>query len=106
MLLSACDLQKSIGDPDTGAQTVAYVNGRWYDGTGFVERTGYVRAGEFVAAPRGEPGATVDLDGAFVLHAFAEAHHRVGRTRRRSRRRKRRLSRHGRPRFSAWSPTV
>ena len=59
------------------ASATAFVNGHWYDGEAFVERTGYVRDGEFVAAPSGEPDLVIDLEGAFVLPAFSEAHHHM-----------------------------
>jgi len=61
---------------DAAAQTTtAYVNGRWYDGSAFVERTAFVRDDVFVEAPEAAPGTTVDLAGGYVTPAFAEAHH-------------------------------
>lgn len=77
VLVTACHSAPPIDETETVAETTAFVNGRWYDGAGFVHRAGYVRAGEFVTAPRGEPGATIDLEGASVLPAFTEAHHHM-----------------------------
>ncbi len=61
----------------TSGETTAFVNGSWYDGNGFVPRSMYVRDGVFVDAPSGEPTTTIDLEGAVVLPAFAEAHHHM-----------------------------
>ncbi|MCZ6662118.1 MAG: amidohydrolase family protein [Actinobacteria bacterium] len=63
-------------EPSSG-QTTAFVNGLWYDGSGFVPGSMYVRSGVFVQALSGEPTTTIDLEGAFVLPAFAEAHHHM-----------------------------
>lgn len=72
LLIGACASGvERTGGPDA----TAYVNGRWYDGERFVERTAYVRDGSFVAAPRNGVAQEVDLNGAYVLPAFGEAHH-------------------------------
>jgi imidazolonepropionase-like amidohydrolase len=56
-----------------GAATVAYTNGKWFDGTKFVERTMFVRDGLFVRnAARVDQ--TVDLGGGWVVPPFGEAH--------------------------------
>jgi imidazolonepropionase-like amidohydrolase len=55
----------------------AYTNGVWYDGDAFVGRDVLVRDGLFAALGSGEPADVVDLDGAFVLPAFGEAHHHM-----------------------------
>jgi imidazolonepropionase-like amidohydrolase len=62
---------------ESAAAATAYLNGQWYDGSGFVDRVAYVRDGKLVEAPPGAPGATVDLEGSYVLPAFAEAHHHM-----------------------------
>jgi len=59
---------------EAAAATTAYHGGLWYDGERFVPRPAYVRDGMFVEPPDA-PGATVDLEGGFVLPAFAEGHH-------------------------------
>jgi len=58
-------------------ETTAFVNGSWYEEGGFVPRPVYVRGGVLVEAPSGEPATTIDLEGAVVLPAFAEAHHHM-----------------------------
>lgn len=60
------------GDPVT-----AYVNGHWYTGTGFVSKTMYEQAGRFVDPLVNPVDRTVDLDGSFVVPAFAEGHHHM-----------------------------
>jgi hypothetical protein len=52
---------------------VEYRNGRWYDGRGFVARTAWTDGPRFAAGPL--PGAEmVDLDGAFVVPPYGDAH--------------------------------
>ena len=52
----------------------AYVNGLWYDGEGFSSRTVYVADGRIGDAPSGRIDNTYDLDGAYVIPPFGEAH--------------------------------
>jgi len=52
----------------------AYVNGRWYDGSGFVERTVYVSDGRISFTLPGQIDKTHDLAGAYVIPPFGEAH--------------------------------
>jgi imidazolonepropionase-like amidohydrolase len=56
------------------ASTVAFVNGRWFDGRSFQTRTVYSVNGVLrFAAPRAI-GRTIDLEGAWIVPPFAEAH--------------------------------
>jgi hypothetical protein len=58
----------------TSAPPVKIVNGRWFDGTGFRERTVYMRAGAFIDAPPTDPDSLIDLHAGYVVAPFAEAH--------------------------------
>jgi hypothetical protein len=51
-----------------------YRNGRWFDGSGFVERTMYVRDGWFVDEPSTGADSAIDLQGRWVVPPFGEAH--------------------------------
>jgi imidazolonepropionase-like amidohydrolase len=53
---------------------IAFVDGKWFDGTAFRERTMYSVDGFFVAALAGKPDTVVDLAGAYVVPPFADAH--------------------------------
>lgn len=76
-VLSACAAEQRLEVPGTAAETVHYANALWFDGAAFAARDGYVRDGVFVEAPAGEPGETIDLEGGYVVPAFAEAHHHM-----------------------------
>lgn len=52
----------------------AYVNGSWYDGDGFVERTVYVSHGRISFNAPDQIDTTYDLAGGYVVPPFAEAH--------------------------------
>jgi cytosine/adenosine deaminase-related metal-dependent hydrolase len=52
----------------------AYVNGHWYDGSGFVERTAYVSDGRISFKLPEQIDNTHDLAGAYVIPPFGEAH--------------------------------
>ena len=52
----------------------AYVNGRWYDGSGFVDGTVYVIDGRLSRNKPARLENTYDLDGQYVIPPFAEAH--------------------------------
>ena len=52
----------------------AYLNGRWFDGSGFVERTVYVSDGLISFARPKQIRRTHDLAGGYVIPPFAEAH--------------------------------
>ncbi len=55
-----------------GAQK--YVNGRWFNGQTFEQRTVYVVDGVLRMEYAGKADATIDLQGKFVIPPFAEAH--------------------------------
>jgi hypothetical protein len=71
---TACD-RTEMGSPSH--PVTAYVNGHWYTGTGFVSKSMYEQAGRFVDLPATPVARTVDLDGSFVVPAFAEGHHHM-----------------------------
>jgi hypothetical protein len=52
----------------------AYVNGTWYDGNGFVERTVYVSDGRLSFTAPDQVEISYDLAGGYVIPPFAEAH--------------------------------
>lgn len=52
----------------------AFVNGRWFDGGEFVERTVYVVNGKISFSPPERVDNTYDLAGAYVIPPFGEAH--------------------------------
>jgi len=56
------------------ARTVAYANGRWFDGERFTTGTRYAVDGRLVAAPPASVDARVDLAQRWVVPPFAEAH--------------------------------
>jgi imidazolonepropionase-like amidohydrolase len=58
----------------TAAPGVKIVNGKWFDGQQFRERTVYMSRGAFVDRPRTEPDSVIDLHGGYVVPPFAEAH--------------------------------
>lgn len=63
---------------DPALPTLAFVNGRWYDGGRFEARTMYSVAGVLRDAAPARIDRTVDLAGGFVVPPFGEAHtHRL-----------------------------
>lgn len=59
------------------APVVAYENGRWWNGNIFGPGTRYVENGVFVKPHAGAPNRTVDLQGAYVVPGFADAHNHM-----------------------------
>src|SRR5687768_10930045 len=55
--------------------TLRFDNGRWYDGTRFVEKTMWSVDGVLRDAFDGKPDEVVDLRGRSVIPPFADAHH-------------------------------
>jgi hypothetical protein len=53
---------------------IKLVNGHWFDGEHFVDRTMYSVAGVFAADLPSRSDSTIDLQGGFVLPPFGEAH--------------------------------
>lgn len=60
--------------PATTFADDAYINGHWFDGSGFVERTVYVSDGLISFTRPEQIDNTHDLAGAFVVPPFGEAH--------------------------------
>lgn len=57
----------------------AFINGRWFDGRAFVERTIFSVQGGLSASSPGRVDSTVDLAGCYVVPPFGEAHnHNAG----------------------------
>jgi len=54
--------------------SVMLTNGKWFNGSGFAERTMYMSGGVFTEASRVKPDSVIDLRGGFVVPPFAEAH--------------------------------
>ena len=75
----ACATSRTVQDEAppprlTDAPAVKIVNGKWFDGQRFVERTVYMARGVFVSAPTREPDSVIDAHGGYIVPPFAEAH--------------------------------
>ncbi|HEU4520575.1 MAG TPA: hypothetical protein VFT12_01150, partial [Thermoanaerobaculia bacterium] len=55
--------------------TLRFDNGRWYDGSRFVQRTMWSVDGVFRDSFDGAPDSVVDLAGGWVIPPFGDAHH-------------------------------
>ena len=75
LLLGALAVPTNVRAEPPG--TVAYVNGRWWDGHSFVRGNRYVRGGVFVPRPDGRPVKSYDLNGGFVVPPYADAHNHM-----------------------------
>ena len=62
--------------PSTGSaqRVAAYVNGRWFNGTGFENAVFYSVAGVLRTQKPAQVDTTIDLNGGFVVPPFGEAH--------------------------------
>jgi len=56
------------------AAQVAFINGVWFDGSGFSPKTGYAVDGHLTFHNPSHIDSTVDLAGAYVIPPFGEAH--------------------------------
>src|ERR1051326_8025713 len=56
------------------AQSIAFPNGLWFDGSGFVPKTGYAVNGKLTFHKPAHIESTLDLAGGDVVPPFAEAH--------------------------------
>lgn len=65
----------ALADEAPPRETIAWINGHWFDGQRFVERTLYSSGGVFIDRPRKGTSRRVDLKGGFVVPAFGDAHH-------------------------------
>lgn len=62
-------------DTATAAQPVyEFRNGRWFDGTGFTERTFYTQYGTLSGMRPARVDSVIDLDGSWVVPPYGEAH--------------------------------
>ena len=68
---SACTTALSTPRAEHG---VAYVNGKWFDGTRFRETTMYAADGVFLGGKPAKIDSTIDLAGGFVVPPFGDAH--------------------------------
>lgn len=60
--------------PRDGRQTLALVNGRWFDGEAFAPRVMYAVGGVLTRQPPARIDETIDLARGFVVPPFGEAH--------------------------------
>ena len=75
--LAACAPAKAPLPPTPGVapgRVIQMVNGHWFDGVRFVDRTMYSVGGIFSAQPRTRVDSVIDLQGGYVVPPFAEAH--------------------------------
>ncbi|WP_421792645.1 amidohydrolase family protein [Hyphobacterium sp.] len=59
-----------------GAEITHYVNGHVWNGSGFETRTLAVEDGHFIDVS-GTPDSVIDLEGGYVVPAYANAHHHI-----------------------------
>lgn len=63
----------------TSTQTIALVNGQWFNGHSFEPRTMYSVQGVFRSKKPKRVDSTIDLAGTFIIAPFGEAHnHNIG----------------------------
>ena len=75
--LAACMPTKASLPPIPGVapgRVIEMVNGHWFDGVRFVDRTMYSVGGIFSAQPGTGVDSVIDLQGGYVVPPFAEAH--------------------------------
>jgi hypothetical protein len=63
-----------LGASAACGQSVAFVNGLWFDGRNFVQKTAYSVNGDLSFRKPAHTGSTFDLAGGYVLPPFGEAH--------------------------------
>jgi hypothetical protein len=77
-LIGGCRAASSrIAEPlaqATDAPSVTLINGKWFDGSRFTERTMYMSRGAFTARTAQKSDSIIDLRGGYVVPPFAEAH--------------------------------
>lgn len=64
----------AIASPPRGPEAQAFVNGKWFTGKDFQSGTFYAVDGHLTARKPDGPVRTIDLQGGFVVPAFADAH--------------------------------
>ena len=75
--LAACTPPQSPSPSIPGVaqgRVIQLVNGHWFDGKRFVDRTMYSVGGIFSAQPGTRVDSVIDLQGGYVVPPFAEAH--------------------------------
>ncbi|MEO5985341.1 MAG: amidohydrolase family protein [Ferruginibacter sp.] len=61
------------------APNIALVNGQWFNGHGFEQRTFFSVNGNFVSAKPSRIDSTIDLKGTYIVPPFGDAHnHNIG----------------------------
>jgi hypothetical protein len=63
-----------VGSSPSGVEAKAFVNGKWFTGQDFESATFYAVDGILTKRKHPGPIETVDLQGAFVVSAFEDAH--------------------------------
>ncbi len=71
---SASSSERSHATGSTTAGSYAFLNGRWFDGTGFEAAIWYSVQGRLTRTPPQGRVETVDLSGLFLVPPFGEAH--------------------------------
>lgn len=72
LLVSACTTAtQSNPGADHG---IAFMGGKWFDGTRFVNKTMYIANGVFLGSAPAKIDSTIDLAGGFVVPPFGDAH--------------------------------
>jgi hypothetical protein len=74
LFLGACRAGRSGDAPAPDVPGIELRNGRWFDGSGFRERTTYVVGRSFAAARPPRIASSVDLRGGWVVPPYGEGH--------------------------------
>ncbi|MEA2765670.1 MAG: hypothetical protein QOK07_2074 [Gemmatimonadaceae bacterium] len=71
--LPACTTLPRVASTES-TRTYEIRNGKWFTGSGFVDRTWYTRDGVFASSRPSRIDSVIDLHGQYVVPPFAEAH--------------------------------
>jgi len=78
VLLAACssgdDGSNPLAPPSLTTGTFEFLNGKWFDGNGFVDATFYSENGIFTKSTPNQIDASIDLKSKYIIPPFAEAH--------------------------------
>jgi len=76
LCVAACTQSPKLASPvpHPASRTIALLNGQWFDGTRFVDRTIYSVDGFFSENRPARVDTTIDLERGYVVPPFAEAH--------------------------------
>src|SRR5262245_14630404 len=72
-IVGGCRMHAGV-DPMPGERVTEYRSGRWFDGTGFTERSMYVVGPVFRERRPSRVDSVVDLNGGYVVPPFGDAH--------------------------------